>query len=178
MYDRTPIVSVPRPAHSFEVMKCDILGPFPDKSSRGHEYILGVIDVSTRWLELIPIKRVTSQEVLEGVRSVFDRYGFRFLYADNAQYFVSKLCTEVYQELGVELRTSTPLTPFQNGLIERAWRFVKEQMKAIALSDKPREWDKKVPTIRWTYKFFPMELWVFPRTILPLVTLVELNWPS
>ena len=91
-------------------MKCDILGPFPDKSSRGHEYILGVIDVSTRWLELIPIKRVTSQEVLEGVRSVFDRYGFRFLCADNAKYFVSKLCTEVYQELGVELRTSTPLT--------------------------------------------------------------------
>ena len=75
VYDRTPIVSVPRPAHSFEVMKCDILGPFPDKSSRGHEYILGVIDVSTRWLELIPIKRVTSQEVLDGLRSVFDRYG-------------------------------------------------------------------------------------------------------
>ena len=75
MYDRIPIVSVPRPAHSFEVMKCDILGPFPDKSSRGHEYILGVIDVSTRWLELIPIKRVTSQEVLDGLRSVFDRYG-------------------------------------------------------------------------------------------------------
>ena len=64
MYDRTPIVSVPRLAHSFEVMKCDILGRFPDKSSRDHEYILGVIDVSTRWLELIPIKRVTSPEVL------------------------------------------------------------------------------------------------------------------
>jgi hypothetical protein len=41
-------VSLPRPAHSFEVMKCDILEPFPIKSSRGHEYILGVIDVSTR----------------------------------------------------------------------------------------------------------------------------------
>ena len=95
---------------------------------------------------------MTSQEVLGGLRSVFDRYGpCRVLYADNAQYFVSKLCSEVYQELGVELKTSTPLTPFQNGLIERAWGFVKEQMKAIALSDKPREWDKKVPTIRWTY---------------------------
>ena len=40
-------------------------------------------------------------------------------------------------------------------LIERAWGFVKEQMKAIALSDKPREWDKKVPTIRWTYNNLP-----------------------
>ena len=61
----------------------------------------------------------------------------------------------MYQELGVELKTSSPLTPFQNGLIKRAWGFVKEQMKVIALSDKPREWDKKVPTIRWTYNNFP-----------------------
>ena len=39
VHDRTPITCVRRSAHSFEVMKCDILGPFPDKSSRGHEYI-------------------------------------------------------------------------------------------------------------------------------------------
>ena len=38
--------------------------------------------------------------------------------------------------LNIELQTSTPLTPFQNGLIERAWCIVKEQLKAIALSDK------------------------------------------
>ena len=68
---------------------------------------------------------------------------------------MSKLCTEVYEELGVELKTSTPLTPFQNGLIERAWGFVKDQMKAIAVSDKPREWDKKVSTIRWNYNNLP-----------------------
>ena len=53
------------------------------------------------------------------------------------------------------MKTSSPLTPFQNGLIKRAWGFVKEQMKAIALSDKPREQDKKVPTIRWTYNNLP-----------------------
>ena len=29
VYDRTPIVAVPRPATSFEVLKCDILGPLP-----------------------------------------------------------------------------------------------------------------------------------------------------
>jgi hypothetical protein len=156
VFDRTPIVAVPRPAHSFEVMKCDILGPFPEKSSKGHEYILGVIDVSTRWLELVPIKRVTSQEVLDGLRSVFDRYGRPLvLYGDNAKYFVSKLCEEVYDSLGVEIRTSTPLTPFQNGLIERAWGFVKDQMRAIAQSDKPREWDKKISAIRWSYNNLP-----------------------
>ena len=75
VYDRTPIVAVPRPATSFEVMKCDVLGPLPVKSSRGHEYILGEIDVTTRCLELIPIKKVTSQEIVDGLRSVFDRFG-------------------------------------------------------------------------------------------------------
>ena len=50
----------------------DVLGPLPVKSSRGHEYILEVIYVTTRWLELIPIKKVTSQEIVDGLSSVFD----------------------------------------------------------------------------------------------------------
>ena len=94
VYDRTPIVAVRRPATSFEMLKCDVLGPLPIKSSKGHEYILGVIDVTTRWLELIPIKRVTSQEIVEGLKSVFDRFGRpKILFGDNASYFTSNLCT-------------------------------------------------------------------------------------
>ena len=156
IYDRTPIVAVRRLATSFKMLKCDVLGPLPIKSSKGHEYILGVIDITTRWLELIPIKRVTSQEIVEGLKSVFDRFGRpKILFGDNASYFTSNLCTEVYDLLNIEFQSSTPLTPFQNGLIERAWSFVKDQLKAIAISDKPREWEKKLGQIRWNYNSAP-----------------------
>ena len=68
--------------------------------------------MSTRWLEFIPIKRVTSQEILTGLKSIFDRFGrCKVLFADNASYFTSTLCEEVYKELEIELQTSTPFNP-------------------------------------------------------------------
>ena len=104
-------------------------------------------------MELIPIEKVTSQEIVDGLCSVFDRFGrVKILFADNATYFTSKLCAEVYDLLNIELQTCTPLTPFQNGLIEKAWCMVKEHLKAIALSDKPKEWDGKLGSIRWNYQ--------------------------
>ena len=99
---------------------------------------------------------MTSQEIVDGLKSVFDRFGRpKILFGDNAHYFTSKLCAEVYELLNIEFQSSTPLTPFQNGLIERAWGFVKDQLKAIAISDKPREWEKKLGQIRWNYNSAP-----------------------
>ena len=156
VHDRTPIVAVHRPAKSFDMLKCDILGPIEPKSSRGHTYVLGCIDVTTRWLELIPVKNVTSQEIIDGLQSVFNRFGRpSILFTDNASYFTSKLSREVYEVLGVEFQTSTQLKASQNGLIERAWSSVKRQLHDIAVSAKPRDWDTKLGGIMWAYDNAP-----------------------
>ena len=132
VHDRTPIVAVQRPAKSFEMLKCDILGPIEPKSTRGHAYVLGCVDVTTRWLELIAIKNVTSQEIISGLKSVFDRFGRpKILFTDNASYFTSKLSREVYEALEIEFQTSTQLKASQNGLIERVWGSVKHQLHEI-----------------------------------------------
>lgn len=39
--DSVPIVSISRPASSFEVVHIDLMGPISPPSSRGHNYVLG-----------------------------------------------------------------------------------------------------------------------------------------
>ena len=134
--DSVPIVAIDRPASSFEVVHTDIMGPITPTSSRGHKYVLGVIDRSTRWVEAIPLRTLTAQESYDALITSFQRIGLpRILVSDNGTNFVSGLAQEVYDRLGIELRTSAPNTPHTNGLIERFWGNLKHMLHFEVMGD-------------------------------------------
>ena len=57
------------------VMAMDIIGPLP-RTERGNEYILSMIDLSTRWAEAIPLRTTTSEEIAHTmVGEWITRYG-------------------------------------------------------------------------------------------------------
>ena len=58
--DSFPIVSITRPANSFELVHIDLMGPRDPPSFRGHKYVLGVIDQATRWVEANPLYTLTA----------------------------------------------------------------------------------------------------------------------
>jgi len=60
--DRIPIKHVERPPTAFDVISIDCAGPIDPPSSRGHHFVLVMIDHCTRWPECIPLKSLTAKK--------------------------------------------------------------------------------------------------------------------
>jgi hypothetical protein len=46
----------------------DMIGKINSPSSKGHQYILAITDYFTKWVEAIPIKSVTSKDVVNFIK--------------------------------------------------------------------------------------------------------------
>ncbi|GFX81824.1 retrovirus-related Pol polyprotein from transposon opus [Trichonephila clavipes] len=53
--DRSPITTVAKPELPFQVVNTDLIGPIDPPSSKGHTYILCLVDQHTRWGEAMPV---------------------------------------------------------------------------------------------------------------------------
>ncbi|GFT11057.1 retrovirus-related Pol polyprotein from transposon opus [Nephila pilipes] len=53
--DRSPITPVARPELPFQVVNLDLIVPIDPPSSKGHKYILCLVDLHTRWGEVVPL---------------------------------------------------------------------------------------------------------------------------
>ena len=71
----------------FDLWGIDFIGPFPPFD--GKEYILVAVDFLSKWVEAIPTRTNTHQEVLRFVtRNIFSRYGCpRAIISDGGSHF-------------------------------------------------------------------------------------------
>ena len=130
-----------------------MIGPLSPKFGRGHTYILCLIDVCTRWVDACPLKTLTAKETCDAPLIIFTRIGLpRVIISDNATNMVSGLTTELYKRLGIELRRSTPFHAEGNSFVERWNQNLKHMLHHVVNSDKPRDWDKKLPYLLWAYR--------------------------
>jgi hypothetical protein len=54
----------------------DMIGKINPPSSKGHQYILAIMDYFTKWVEAIPMKSVTSKDVINFIKEyVIHRFG-------------------------------------------------------------------------------------------------------
>jgi len=151
--DRIPIQAIDRAPTPFFHLNIDLVGPIAPKSSRGHEFILCLVDNYSRWAECVPLKGLTAKETVDALISVFCRIGVpSILQNDNGKNLISGLNKELYTRLGIELRCSTPLYPQSNGLVERFNCTLKKSLNNIVNSTEPRSWDVKLPFLLWSYR--------------------------
>ena len=154
--DRVPIAPVVRAATSFEMVNIDVIGPFVPKSSRGHQYILCLIDSCTRWVEAVPLRTLTARETCDALLTIFSHIGIpRVLISDNGTNMVAGLTQEVYERLGIELRCATPYHPEGNSLVERWNQNLKHMLHHVLTSEEPRGWDRRLPYLLWAYRELP-----------------------
>ncbi|GFW12764.1 retrovirus-related Pol polyprotein from transposon opus [Trichonephila clavipes] len=59
--DRSPITHVARPELPFQVVNMDLIGPIDPPSSKGHKYILCLVDQHTRWGEAVPLTSLSTK---------------------------------------------------------------------------------------------------------------------
>ncbi|GFW56313.1 retrovirus-related Pol polyprotein from transposon opus [Trichonephila clavipes] len=71
--DRSPITPVARPELPFQVVNMDLIGPIDPPSSKGHTYILCLVDQHTRWGEAMPVTILRAKVSCEALLSIFSK---------------------------------------------------------------------------------------------------------
>lgn len=126
----------------WQIVACDIMGPFP-RSPRGNQYLLVVTDHFTKWVELFPLRTLTSNNVWACLLQVFTRFGFAAqLITDGATYFTSKVFADCCDAMGIRHVRTSVYHP-QANITERVNRNLKSML--IAHTARHRDWDLKLP---------------------------------
>lgn len=96
----------------------------------GHSWLL-VVDATSKWQEIVPMKRHTTEKTIAVLDEMFARFGLpRVIVSDNGPQFTSREFEEFCSSRNIKHVKSTPYHPRTNGLAERAVRTFKQRMVA------------------------------------------------
>ncbi|XP_055863793.1 uncharacterized protein LOC129922301 [Biomphalaria glabrata] len=166
---RAPLEKSYKSHYFWDKIAMDIMGPLTT-SSKGNKYILGIIDMSTRWAEAFPLKDIKAIDICNCLKTLFLKFGFpNKLLSDNASNFKSHLNQAFAEMTNIRLVHSTIYSPQGNGVIEKWNRTVKQMIYKLE-RDSMSTWDQTLSyaifayntSIHETTKFSPYEL-VFNR---------------
>ena len=110
-----PVVS------TFDRVHIDILGPLP-KTKEGYQYILLIIDSSSKWSEAFALVNQEAKEIADIFYNQFIcRYGApRVLVSDRGKNFMSKLLNALCEMFRIKRHHTSSYHPQTNATVERA----------------------------------------------------------
>ncbi|XP_042870472.1 uncharacterized protein LOC122252196 [Penaeus japonicus] len=178
---KAPLVSMPIISEPFSRVAIDLVGPLTP-SSRGHKYILTLIDCATRFPEAVPLVNIDTITVAEALVGIFSRVGIpKEILSDRGTQFKSDLMAEINRLLSIKAIFTSPYHACCNGTVERFHSVLKAMLKKLC-QDKPQDWDRYLPSVLFAYrevpndtlKFSPFELLYGRRVRGPLFILHNL----
>jgi hypothetical protein len=88
----------------------DMIDKINRPSSKGHQYILAIMDYFTKWVEAIPMKTVTSKDVINFIKEhVIQRFGIpQTIMTDGGSIFISEEFRKFAANVGIKLIRSSP----------------------------------------------------------------------
>ena len=135
----------------------DLVGEIFPASSRGHRYILTVVDFATRYPEAVALKSILTTVVAEALVSIFARVGvLDEVLSDQGTQFTSALMKEVGRLLLMKQLTTTPYHPQCNGLVERFNATLKTMLKRMC-SESPKDWNRYKAALLFAYREAPQK---------------------
>lgn len=150
--DRVPITPLITPDVPFQTVVMNCIGPLDPASSRGHKYALCLVDVCTKWPEVVCIRSLTAKAVCDALVEIFARMGVpETVSSDQGTNFTAELTQELLRRLGSSPRFSTLEHPESKGLVER-WNGTLKRMLRQVIAERGRGWDRLVPCLLWAYR--------------------------
>ena len=127
---KAPLQTFEPTSARFGHVHVDLVGPLPE--SKGHKYLLTIIDRFTRWPAVVPLKDIETKAIASAyIQNWVARFGVpEQMTSDRGTQFVSELWAAMAELLGTQLNPTTAYHPQANGLVERLHRTLKAALKA------------------------------------------------
>ena len=131
MFSQNTIGRSTSAAEPFQAYGMDFVGPLP-KDSNNMSYILVVIDMFSRYVELFPTQSVKAEEVVRRMMELMGRYGLpESVHSDRGTHFAAKMVQELMSYLKINQEFSLPYRPQTNGMVERTNAEVMRHLRAL-----------------------------------------------
>ena len=119
----TAVEKMAIPEARFSHMHVDLVGPLP-VTREGFIYLLTMVDRSTRWPEVVCLKNIAAETVLEAFISTWvARFGVPAqVTSDRGTQFTSSTWRAWCEQQGIRHHTTTAFHPQANGMLERFHR--------------------------------------------------------
>ncbi|KAJ8341888.1 hypothetical protein SKAU_G00341790 [Synaphobranchus kaupii] len=151
---RNPLIPLPIIDIPFKRIGMDIVGPLP-KSSRGHRYILVILDYATRYPEAIPLRTATGKTVAKELFMLCSRVGIpEDILTDQGSCFMSNVMKALCQLMKVKQVRTSVYHPQTDGLVERFNKTLKQMMRKLIESD-AKDWDQPLPYLLFSVREVP-----------------------
>ena len=128
----------------------DIVGLIAPPSEAGYRYILTLVNYATRYPETVPLKKITTEAVVEALLYIYSTVGIpEEVLTDQGTQFMSE-CMQEVSRLSIKGLTSMPYRPICNGLVER-WNGTLKSMLKRLCQDPPKQWHRLVNPVLFSF---------------------------
>ena len=144
------IATYPLPNRPFERVHMDLLTNFSE-SDRGNKHLLVVVDELTRFVEAVPVKKKTAEEVgVAFFNGFICRHGVpEVLVSDNGLEFKNRFLDTLSQLMKIKKVNIQAYRPEANGVCERANRKILEAFRTTLGGEDPN-WDRWIQYVMFS----------------------------
>ena len=124
----------------------DCVGPL-QRTKSGNRFILTIMYAATRFLEAIPLRNITTKNVVKVLIMFFSFVGLpASLQSDQASNFLLGVFQQVMHQLNIKQYKSSAYHPESQGALERFHQTMKTILQTYCLEN-DKDWDEGVPRI-------------------------------
>jgi len=129
----------------------DLIGQIYPPSSKGHKFILVATDYFTKWVEAIPLKKVTSTDMIGFVKEhIIYRFGIpQTINTDQGTMFTSGEFDEFAIGMEIKVLNSSPYYTQANGQAEASNKGIIKVIKR-KIEENPRRWHTLLNEALWS----------------------------
>jgi hypothetical protein len=130
----------------------DMISKINPPSSKSHQYILAITDYFTKWVEVIPMKSVTSKDVVNFIKEhVIHRFEIpQTITTDRGSVFISEEFRKFVADVGIKLIRSSSYYAQANGQAEASNQSLIKLIKR-KIDEHPRCWHEILSEALWTH---------------------------
>nr|XP_015210947.1 PREDICTED: uncharacterized protein LOC107078390 [Lepisosteus oculatus] len=179
---RNPLIPLPIIETPFERIGMDLVGPLI-RTTKGHQYILVIVDYATRYPEAIPLRAATAKNIARELVQLFALVGIpKEILTDQGTPFMSKVMRDLCKLLGIQQIRTSVYHPQTDGLVERFNKTLKSMLRKTMQKD-GKNWDQLLPYLMFAVRevpqastgFSPFEL-LYSRKPRGLLDVVKESW--
>jgi transposase InsO family protein len=130
----------------------DMISKINPPSSKGHQYILAIMDYFTKWVGAIPMKTVTSKVVINFIKEhVIHKFGIpQTITTDGGSVLISEEFRKFAVDVEIKLIRSSPYYAQANGQAEASNQSLIKLIKR-KIDEHPRHWHEVLSEALWAH---------------------------